>query len=98
MDSKYRHKLTQTAAKNFQQIYDYIAENLNNTEAAEKITQKFLSAIRNACLFPTMNPKYKNYRKIVVDNYLMFYKVDEKEKLLIIHCALYGAMDYEKLL
>lgn len=40
----------------------------------------------------------KGYRKLVIDNYLVFYLVDECEKSVILVRILYGAKNYEQLL
>ena len=98
MDFEYTYILTETAEARFIQIYDYIADNLSNETAAKDLTDKFLAAIKNACIFPTMHPKYKNYRKITIGKFLIFYKISKARKQIIITNALYGAMDYDKYL
>ncbi|NLZ27343.1 MAG: type II toxin-antitoxin system RelE/ParE family toxin, partial [Firmicutes bacterium] len=40
----------------------------------------------------------KGYRKLIVDNYLVFYLVYKKEKQVIIMWVLYGRREYQGLL
>ena len=79
-------------------IYDYVAIHLANPIAAAKLHNNFVSAIENACDFPRINATYFKYRRIVVNNYLLFYKIDEKAKVLTFYRALYGAMDFDRML
>ena len=98
MDSKYKYYLLPEAAKDFREIYDYIKYDLYNETAAENLSQKFKTALKNACKNPMIYPAYKDYRRIVVDNYLVFFKIDEENKRIIVYHAKYGAMDYDRFL
>jgi len=40
----------------------------------------------------------KGYRKATIKNYVLFYKIDEAAKAVIIHRFFYGAQDYVKLI
>ena len=42
--------------------------------------------------------KAKGYRKLIVDNYLVFYLVNEAENQVIIMRILYGASKYQDIL
>lgn len=42
--------------------------------------------------------KSKGYRKLIIDNYIVFYLVDEGNKQVIIMRVLYGKQKYEDLL
>lgn len=42
--------------------------------------------------------KSKGYRKLIVDNYIVFYLVNELEKQVVIMRILYGAQNYRDLL
>ena len=44
---------------------------------------------------PFMGVKYGNYRKLVVSDYLVFYKVDEDAELVKIYRVLHGVQDSE---
>jgi len=94
----FKYLLSPDAAEDFERIYDYIANNLSNPVSADKLSEKFKTAMRNACEFPKIYPMHNGYHKIIVSNYLIFYKVDDSSKTIIVHCAVYGAMDYDKFL
>ena len=40
----------------------------------------------------------KGYRKLIIDNYIVFYLIDEENKQVIIMRVLYGKQKYEDLL
>lgn len=42
--------------------------------------------------------KNKGYRKLIIDNYIVFYLVSEIEKQVIIMRILYGAIKYQNVL
>ena len=84
--------LTDEIKKDFNLIFEYIADVLFNPQAAEKLVDKFYLAIQSACDTPSIYPIYKSYRKIVVDNYLVFFKV-EKDTAIFMR-AIYGGMNY----
>jgi len=42
--------------------------------------------------------KSRGYRKLIIDNYLAFYLVNEPEKQVVIMRILYGAQNYQDLL
>ena len=42
--------------------------------------------------------KSKGYRKLIIDNYIVFYLVEEENKQVIIMRVLYGKQKYENLL
>jgi len=88
--------LTVEIKNDFEMIFNYIAFILFNPTAAENLINRFHLAIQNACNFPNIYPQYKSYRKIVVDNYLMFYKMNKEQDTLIFHRAIYGGMDYPR--
>jgi len=60
---------------------------------------KFMTMFNESILYlqdsPYIGTAYKNYRKLVVLNYLVFYKVDEKQKVIKIHRILHGKRDLE---
>ena len=86
-------------------IFDYIAETLKNKTAALKQIEDFQKAFENVCLFPFSHPFIENeyvsdksLRKVVVNNYIAFYKVNDLAKTVDIVRVLYGMMNFENLL
>ncbi len=86
-------------------IIRYISHELCNVTAAERLADEMIEAAENLKNFPysntvhpTIKPLKREYRKLIVQNYIMFYWVDEKEKLITIARVIYARRDYGKLL
>ena len=62
----------------------------------EKIEQNFLRLEQNpySCMEVHIKPTNEVYRKLVIDNYIALYEVDEKYKQVVVYRVLYGRMDY----
>lgn len=92
--------LTDIAKEELEDIYDYIYKNLCAEKAAnslmDKIERKIMLLETNpySCIEVCIKPHNELYRKLVVDNYVILYQVEEKYKQVIIYRALYGKRDY----
>ncbi len=98
--NNYEIILTNTAKEELEEIYDYISNNLNEKLAAnrlmEKIEQNFLRLENNpySCMKVCVKPHNEIYRRLVVDNYIALYDVEEKYKQIIVYRVLNGRMNY----
>ena len=99
----YTYKLMPSAIEDLQEIADYIAEQLSAPESAIQLLEKVEGAIRSACAFPlSLAPvndelrRMKGYRKILVNNYIVFVLPDQKSEVLNVMRVLYHARDYFK--
>ena len=98
---KFDIKLLPKANKDLEEIIRYISEQLCNYSAADALLTKFESAFLQIGEFPESCPKgrtEKGYRKLIVDSYLVFYKVNEERHMVVIYRIFYGMMDYNKYL
>lgn len=93
------------ARQDMVEIAQYISRELNNPVAADRLTEELIEAGDGIPVFPYANPAYipirplkHEYRKLLVQNYLMFYWVDEEKKLVTVARVVYAKRDYEKLL
>ncbi len=96
----YRIEILQSASDNIDDIGRYIAAELKNKTAAERLTEKIYSAIEPLAAFPYAHPVHQTpqneeplkheYRKILVDNYFVFYHVDEAQSLVIVTAVIYA--------
>lgn len=93
------------AQKDITDIGNYIAYTLCNPDAAIKLTNKFNEAFAQISNFPesgtplTVNlPLLENYRFSIVENYIVFYTLDEKNETAYIMRVLYGGSDYANIL
>ena len=102
--NNYEIVLTDIAKEEIEEIYEYISQELSEISAAnrlmDKIEQNFLRLEQNpySCVEVHIKPHNEVYRKLVIDNYIALYEVDEKCKQVVIYRVVYGRMDYLKLM
>lgn len=102
---KYSLKLTPKAVEDLEGIFAYISNYLFAPEAAEKLIDKIEESIMRlksfpySCSFVLDEPlKKRGYRKLIVDNYVVFYLVNEQERQVVIMRILFGASNYKTVL
>ncbi|MCD8028116.1 MAG: type II toxin-antitoxin system RelE/ParE family toxin [Erysipelotrichaceae bacterium] len=104
-NNKYTLNIYPRAQADLENIFQYISEDLYNPNAAAILIDEIDEALELICLNPLMCPlvrsrviKDKTLRKIIVKNYIIFYRpVEQKEEIQVVR-ELYGMMDYEKIL
>ena len=99
----YKILFSDLARKEYKSIIRHIAVNLKNQTAAVHTASKILECIDDAAKNPYIYPIYfpieplkYEYRKIVSGNYLIFYRVDEPQKLLKVMRIIYGKRDLNR--
>ena len=102
MENKYRVKIVPKAEEDLDDIFYYIALELNNTRAAENMINKFSDHIIRLQAFPFSCSlveddllKDKGYRKLIISNYIVFYIVNEEDQKVVIMRVLYGRKKYQ---
>ncbi len=101
----YKLEITELAQDDLESIVEYIAVQLGSPIAAGD----FLNEVEKCYSFLHKSPliyakcidarlEKEGYRKALVKNYILFFKVLEKEKKVIVYRVLYCARDYLKLL
>ena len=105
MPNKYVLKVYPQAARDMESIFEYIAITLCNPTAAAKQVRDFEKALNIVCsqpescaLIQNEYVKDRTLRKLIVNNYIVFYRADKNREEIQVVRALYGMMDYEKLL
>ena len=100
---KYQLKIFPMARLDMEQIFNYIAVELCNPTAAIGQINDFEKAFENVCTFPESCPyinneyvKDKSLRKLIVNNYIAFYRVRGNEVQVV--RVLYGMRNYDSLL
>ena len=58
----------------------------------EKIDKKLLYLVDSPELYPIYDD-FPDFRRIVVEDYLVFYSINEAQKVIEIHRLIYGRMD-----
>ena len=104
-NENYRIRYTPLAYEDLDEIDSYITDTLCNESAAEQLLAEMERSINQLRQFPQIGSKVedaylaeKGYRKLVVENYLVFHLINEAAKEVIIMRILYGAREYHKLL
>ena len=93
----YKLEFLPVAKNDMLEIVKYISNELKNPTAASKLAEEFISSAEKVCDFPYSNNVYTpikplglEYRRIIVDNYLMFYTVNEQTKTVTIMRVIYA--------
>lgn len=105
MGNNYTIKMTPKATTDLDNIYSYISEELFASNAAMHLLERIEESIMNLKRFPFscnyVSDEFlrsKEYRKLIIDNYIAFYLVKEENRQVIIMRVLYGKQNYENLL
>ncbi len=84
--NKFKTRLLPIADKDLSDIISYIAA--ENVTAAEKLLDRISASLENLSHFPFLGRRprdealaSKSYRYLLLENYLIFYTIDEPEKL-----------------
>ena len=87
MNKKYKIIIEKWAQKDIESIYNYICIDLVNKDSAIKLLNKINEKFDSIALFPKSAPllnndyvTHKNIRKLLIDNYIAFYEVDDIKK------------------
>lgn len=91
------------ARHDLEEIFEYVSNTLINYMAATKLIEEFEEAFQRISLFPEICPLIRNdnvddktLRKLLVDNYIVFYRVKNKEIQVV--RVLHGMRNYEDIL
>lgn len=101
----YKLEFLPVAKKDMIDIVRYISLELKNPDAANRLAEDLIDSAEGVLKFPYSSKAYKpirslkhEYRMIQVRNYLMFYRIDEDTKTVIISRVVYAKRDYNRLL
>lgn len=95
----YSVNISAQADKDIRAIYEYIALTLMSPENANAQLSRLEDRINKLDNLPKRFPKYKNeIRFMPVDNYLVFYTVDDVSKNVSVLRVMYGKRNIEKTL
>ena len=101
----YKLQFLPVARDDLRGIAEYISAELGAPEAAMRLAEKIVSAADSLSDFPYAYPVYVpvrptafEYRKISVENYLVFYTVDEASKTVTVMRIIYARRDYGRII
>ena len=102
---KYKIVRTDKADEQLREIIFYIADDSGSTDIALNYLDKIEAAIRRLEEFPMSGsiPRYsiirkQGYRVLIVARNLVFYKVNEDEKIVTIYAIVDGRREYRNLI
>lgn len=101
--TKYSVDLSEPAEKDLIDIVKYIASQLSSPMSAYHMMDIFEEAIANQSYSPQRCPLIADerlsvlgYRKLMVKNYIVFFSVDEKNKVVDVERILYERRDWHR--
>ena len=102
---KYKIVRTDKADEQLREIIFYIAEDSGSIDIALNYLDKIEAAINNLEDFPMSGsiPQYsilrkQGYRVLIVERHLIFYKVDDDKRIVIIYAIVDGRREYRNLI
>lgn len=102
---KYKILRTEKAEQQLRDIIFYIADDSKSIDIALNYLDKIEHAITQLEDFPNLGsiPKYATLRKqgykvLIVERHLVFYKVNEDKKVVVIYAIVDGRREYKNLI
>ncbi|MHB8172505.1 MAG: type II toxin-antitoxin system RelE/ParE family toxin [Thermincolia bacterium] len=102
---KYKILRTDKAEEQLREIIFYIADDSGDVDIALGYLDKIETAINRLQEFPESGsvPRYsilkkQGYRVVIVERHLMFYKINEADKTVIIYAIVDGRREYRNLI
>ncbi len=99
----YRLIYSKRSRADLEDIYTYISDELMDRNAATRQSKKITEMIRSLSTMPNRHPIYryepwysKGIRYLPIDNYIVFYSVDEGLNIVNIVRIMYGGSDLSK--
>ena len=101
----YKLNVSELAHQDLDRIISYIAVELANSRAASDFLEEVDKCYSNLIINPLMYAKChdkrlekEGYRKVLIKNYVLVYKINEASKTVSILRFFYGAQDYVNLI
>ena len=105
MEYKYSYRFTEKAEQDFDEILRYISVDLANPIAAQNLGRKMFEKIDVVRAFPDSGAPIDNeflsdkaIKKLLVDNYIIYYKAHYDEKIISIVRIVYGKRNLDEIL
>ena len=97
----YRVIITPTAHREINKIYDYITEELYAENAAKDLMRQVETEVQRLKYAPKIHPQIKKidelkreYRKLIIKNYIILYTIDEENKVVFVSHMCYDRRNY----
>lgn len=100
-NTTYKIHFSENSLEEINEIFIYISETLKSKNASKHFINKIISKTEVLSRFPKIySPiqKYdklkREYRKILIDNYILLYTINEKKKIIYISHVFYSRKNY----
>ncbi len=98
---EYKVKLTQEFIDEFEEICRYISNKLKSTDASDRLREKVMYNVLLLESSPRMfveiektDRTERQYRRIVINNYVILYTIDEYEQIVYVAHVYYCGRNY----
>lgn len=98
---KYHVELSIQAKNDYKKIISYLKNNLSEPSIASKYLELINNELQTLAYLPYKHSiidddmlKNLKYRKLIIKNYIAFYRINEEEKIVEIHRILYGSSNW----
>jgi len=105
MEYKYSYRFTEKAEQDLDEILHYISVDLVNPTAAQNLGRKIFEKIDMVRIFPESGAPIDNeflsdktVRKLLVENYVIYYKAHYDEKIIFVLRVVYGKRNLDEIL
>ncbi len=105
MASKYSYLFSKKAMQDLNEILQYITETLCSPKAAQNLGRKIFQKIDTICTFPELGAltgneflAHQSVRRLFVDNYTIFYKVQKENQRIYIVRILYSKRNLDEIM
>ena len=101
MDFKYQIIITKRAKQELREIYEYISKLLKEEKTAMDLINKIKKSLLQLEYIPngfSIIDYYEksncSYRRLVINNYIVIYRVDKENKKVYVVRIIYGGKNY----
>ena len=101
----YRLDVSDRAEEDFEKIVSYISQKLSAPQAASDFSDEVFACYDRLEENPFMYEecrdfklKKEGYRRVVINNYILLYKVYDDKNLVIVYRFFYGGQNYANLI
>lgn len=98
---EYSIKLTEEFLEEIEEICNYISNKLKNIDASNRLREKVMYNVlllenspRMCTEIEKIDRTERQYRRMVVNNYIILYTIDETEKVVYVAHIYYGGRNY----
>lgn len=102
---RYNYVLTESAEADIDEVFDYIAGELVNPDAASAFADELEEKLEEICKTPKAgrpvhNPYLKrdDVRRVLVKNYIAYYLIDEEKANIVVLRVVYSRRDQDRIL